>query len=583
MSNKKTKIVCTIGPASESPEIIRELMTAGMNVCRLNFSHGNHEEHQARIDIIKKVREEVKPSVAILLDTKGPEIRTGLFSVPEVNLEEGQKFTITMDEVMGDEKRCTISYKELIHDVVPGNKILIDDGLISLVVEETIGNDIICTVENAGVVKNNKGVNVPGVVINLPAITQKDKDDIVFGIKNGIDFVAASFVRKASDVMAIREILEINNGENIQIISKIENQEGVDNIDEILKVSDGIMVARGDLGVEIPTEEIPIVQKMIIRKCNFLAKPVITATQMLDSMIRNPRPTRAEVTDVANAIYDGTDAIMLSGETAAGKYPIETLETMARIAVRIEDTLDYVNILKNRLLLRDWSITNAISHASCTLAVDINANAIITATSSGYTARSVSSYRPQAPIIAAVNTPRVMRQLSLVWGVVTVIGTPVHSTDAMFEQAVELSLKEGFVKSGDTVVITAGVPVGEVGTTNLIKVHLVTDVVGRGIGIGNSSISGVARIVNSPEDKFEDGDIFVGKFTDKDFMDQVQRASAIVVEESGLTSHAAVVGVSLGIPVIVGAKNITENITSGELISVDLEKGFVYRGKINLV
>lgn len=583
MSNKKTKIVCTIGPASESPQVIRELMTSGMNVCRLNFSHGNHAEHQARIDTIKKVREEVKPSVAILLDTKGPEIRTGLFSVPEVNLVEGQKFIITMDEVMGDQNRCTISYKELIHDVVPGNKILIDDGLISLVVEETIGNDIICRVENAGVVKNNKGVNVPGVVINLPAITQKDREDIVFGIKNGIDFVAASFVRKASDVMAIREILEINNGEHIQIISKIENQEGVDNIDEILKVSDGIMVARGDLGVEIPTEEIPIVQKMIIRKCNFLAKPVITATQMLDSMIRNPRPTRAEVTDVANAIYDGTDAIMLSGETAAGKYPIETIETMARIAVRIEDTLDYINILKNRLLLRDWSITNAISHASCTLAVDINANAIITATSSGYTARSVSSYRPQAPIIAAVNTPGVMRQLSLVWGVVTVIGSPVHSTDAMFEQAVELSLKEGFVKSGDTVVITAGVPVGEVGTTNLIKVHLVTDVVGRGIGIGNSSISGVARIINSPEDKFEDGDIFVGKFTDKDFMDQVQRASAIVVEESGLTSHAAVVGVSLGIPVIVGAKNITENITSGELISVDLEKGFVYRGKINLV
>ena len=312
MLNKKTKIVCTIGPASESPEVLKELMLSGMNVCRLNFSHGSHEEHQARIDTIKSVREEVKPAVAILLDTKGPEIRTGKFTDPEVNLEEGQKFVITMDEVMGDNTRCTISYKGLINDVVPGNRILIDDGLISLVVEKVEGNDIICEVENAGVVKNNKGVNVPGVIINLPAITQKDKDDIIFGIKNGIDFIAASFVRKASDVMAIREILEINNGEHIQIISKIENQEGVDNIDEILKVSDGIMVARGDLGVEIPTEEIPIVQKMIIRKCNFLAKPVITATQMLDSMIRNPRPTRAEVTDVANAIYDGTDAIMLS-------------------------------------------------------------------------------------------------------------------------------------------------------------------------------------------------------------------------------------------------------------------------------
>ena len=583
MLNKKTKIVCTIGPASESPEVLKELMLSGMNVCRLNFSHGSHEEHQARIDTIKSVREEVKPAVAILLDTKGPEIRTGKFTDPEVNLEEGQKFVITMDEVMGDNTRCTISYKGLINDVVPGNRILIDDGLISLVVEKVEGNDIICEVENAGVVKNNKGVNVPGVIINLPAITQKDKDDIIFGIKNGIDFIAASFVRKASDVMAIREILEINNGEHIQIISKIENQEGVDNIDEILKVSDGIMVARGDLGVEIPTEEIPIVQKMIIRKCNFLAKPVITATQMLDSMISNPRPTRAEVTDVANAIYDGTDAIMLSGETAAGKYPVETLQTMARIAVRIEDTLDYVSILRNRLSLRDWSITNAISHASCTLAVDRSAKAVITATSAGYTARSVSSYRPQAPIIAAVSTPEVMRQLSLVWGVVTVMGTPVNSTDEMFEQSVELSLKADFVKSGDTVVITAGVPVGEVGTTNLIKVHLVTDVVGRGVGIGNSSISGVARIISSVEDRFDDGDIFVGKFTDKDFMDKVQRASAIVVEESGLTSHAAVVGVSLGIPVIVGAKNITENISDGEMISLDLEKGFVYRGKINLV
>lgn len=583
MVNKKTKIVCTIGPASESPEILKELMTGGMNVCRLNFSHGSHEEHQVRIDTIKKVRSEVKPSVALMLDTKGPEIRTGKFSLPEVNLKDGQKFIISMDDVMGDETRCSISYKGLIHDVVKGNKILIDDGLIELVVEEIVGNDIICMVENAGVVKNNKGVNVPGVVINLPAITEKDKQDIIFGIKNGIDFIAASFVRKAADVMAIREILEQNDGEYIQIISKIENQEGVDNIDEILKVSDGIMVARGDLGVEIPTEEIPVVQKMIIRKCNSLAKPVITATQMLDSMIRNPRPTRAEVTDVANAIYDGTDAIMLSGETAAGKYPTETLETMARIAMRIEDTLDYESILKNRLSLREWTITNAISHASCTLAVDIKANAIITATSSGYTAKAVSSYRPKAPIIAAVNTDTTMRQLSLVWGVFTVMGASVQSTDAMFEQSVELSLKSGFVKSGDTVVITAGVPVGEVGTTNLIKVHIVTDVVGRGIGIGNKNISGVARIIEKASDAFEDGDVFVGKFTDIELMDKVQRASAIVVEESGLTSHAAVVGVSLGIPVIVGAKNITKMVKDGEVISLDLQKGFVYRGKISLI
>lgn len=583
MVNKKTKIVCTIGPASESEEMLKQLMISGMNVCRLNFSHGSHEEHKARMDRIKKVRAEVKPSVALLLDTKGPEIRTGKFSLPEVELIEGQQFIITMDDILGDEKRCSVSYKGLVNDVVPGDSILIDDGLIGLCVEEVSGNDIICTVENAGIVKNNKGVNVPGVVINLPAITEKDKQDIIFGIENGIDFIAASFVRKASDVLAIREILEMHNGEHIQIISKIENQEGVDNIDEILQVSDGIMVARGDLGVEIPTEEIPIVQKMIIRKCNSLAKPVITATQMLDSMIRNPRPTRAEVTDVANAIYDGTDAIMLSGETAAGKYPKEALETMASIAMRIEDTLDYEGILKNRLSLRAWTITNAISHASCTLARDINANAVITATSSGYTAKSVSSYRPQSPIIAAVSSESVMRQLSLVWGVFTVMGASVQSTDEMFEQAVEMSLKSEFVKPGDTVVITAGVPVGQTGTTNLIKVHIVTDVVGRGIGIGNKNISGVARIVETTNDLFEDGDIFVGKFTDIDFMEKVQRASAIVVEEGGLTSHAAVVGVSLGIPVIVGAKGILEAITTGEVISLDLQKGYVYRGKINIV
>lgn len=583
MISKKTKIVCTIGPTSESEERLKDLMINGMNVCRLNFSHGSHEEHLERINTIKKVRDEINPSVAILLDTKGPEIRTGKFSAPEVNLEEGQKFIITMDDVMGDETRCTVSYTGLINDVSKGSRILIDDGLIGLLVEEIKGNDIICTVENAGVVKNNKGVNVPNVIINLPAITPKDRGDIIFGIENGIDFIAASFVRKAADVLAIREILEEKGATYIQIISKIENQEGVDNIDEILKVSDGIMVARGDLGVEIPTEEIPIVQKMLIRKCNNLAKPVITATQMLDSMMRNPRPTRAEVTDVANAIYDGTDAIMLSGETAAGKYPIESVKTMASIAKRVEDTLDYQSLLKNRMLLKDLTITNAISHATCTLAVDIEANAIITSTSSGYTAKSVSSYRPKAPVIAAVSSEKIMRRLSLVWGVEAVLGSEVKSTDEMFERSVELAKNSGYVKTGDSVVITAGVPIGQVGTTNLIKVHLVTDVIARGIGIGSKSLAGTARIVEKATDKFEDGDILIGKFTEIDLIDIVKRASAIVVEEGGLTSHAAIVGVTLGIPVIVGATGILSSVVDGEEISVDPQLGYVYRGKLNII
>ncbi len=583
MSFKKTKIVCTIGPASESEEVLSELIRKGLDVCRLNFSHGSHEEHQARIDRIKKVRENLQEATAILLDTKGPEIRTGKFDKPEIQLVEGQAFVIKMNEVIGNENFCSVSYEGLAKDVAVGDRILIDDGLVELIVTQVNGDEIITRVENAGIIKNNKGVNVPNVKINLPAITEKDRSDILFGIKNDIDFIAASFVRKASDVMAIREILEEYDANHIQIISKIENQEGVDNIDEILQVSDGIMVARGDLGVEIPTEEIPIVQKRLIKKANLLTKPVITATQMLDSMMRNPRPTRAEVTDVANAIYDGTDAIMLSGETAAGKYPVEALETMARIAKRTEGTLDYEMILQSRQQQRAVTITNAISHASCTLAKDVEADAIITSTSSGYTARAVSTYRPKAPIIASVNRETVRRQLSLIWGVETVLGEHVQSTDEMFDQSVSLALQKGFVKSGDKVVITAGVPIGKVGTTNLIKVHVVSDIIANGIGIGSKNLSGIARIVREPSDEFNQGEIFVGRFTDIEYMDKICKASAIIVEEGGLTGHAAIVGVSLGIPVIVGADGILDKLNSGEQISIDVQRGIVYRGKIEIV
>lgn len=467
---KRTKIVCTLGPATDKEEILRELVLNGLNVCRFNFSHGSHEEHKSRMDLVKKVRTELDKPIAILLDTKGPEIRTGNFADPEVLLEEGQDFTITMEEVVGTKEICTVSYKELANDVKEGDVILIDDGLVGLKVKEVYGKDIYCKVENSGIVKNHKGVNVPGVKINLPALTDKDISDIEFGIAQGIDYIAASFVRKASDVLAIREVLEKNNATHIQIISKIENHEGVENIDEILNVSDGIMVARGDLGVEIPTEEIPIAQKMMIKKCNEAGKPVITATQMLDSMMRNPRPTRAEVTDVANAIYDGTDAIMLSGETAAGKYPIEAVKTMATIAKRAEQTLDYDEMLKERKVT-DVTVTNAISHATCTTAVDLSASAIVTFTSSGHTARMVSKFRPKCPIIATTEDEGVMRRLALTWGVYPVKTSHAGSTDEIIDNSINSVKDMNYLKEGDLVVITAGVPVGVSGTTNLIKVH----------------------------------------------------------------------------------------------------------------
>ena len=462
---KKTKIVCTLGPASENEETLRELIKNGLNVCRLNFSHGSHEEHKGRMDLVKKLREELNMPTAILLDTKGPEIRTGKFDVPEVFLEEGQTFTITMKDVIGDKERCTVSYKGLANDVKPGDTILIDDGLVGLTVKEVNNDDIVCEVQNSGIVKNHKGVNVPGVKVNLPAITEKDRSDIEFGIEQGIDFIAASFVRKVSDVLAIREILEANNAEHIKIISKIENQEGVDNLDEIIEVSDGIMVARGDLGVEIPTEEIPVVQKLMIKKCNEAGKPVITATQMLDSMIRNPRPTRAEVTDVANAIYDGTDAIMLSGETAAGKYPVEAVKTMATIAKRAEETMrnrrDKINKSKN--------VTDAISYATCTTAMDLEARAILSSTASGHTARMVSKFRPDCPIVATTSNESVRRQLALTWGVLPLMREKSANIDQVIVNSIEAAKTSNYVSKDDVVVITAGG--GE--TTNLIKVETV--------------------------------------------------------------------------------------------------------------
>lgn len=471
---RKTKIVCTIGPASESLENTKKLIMAGMNVARLNFSHGDFEEHGARIQTIRQASQELGKSVAILLDTKGPEIRTGKLSVEPIELVQDEFITLTTEEILGDKDRISVTYADLPQDVEVGSTILVDDGLIGLTVVDIQGTEINCRIVNGGTIKSKKGVNVPGVAISLPGITEKDANDIVFGIGQHIDFIAASFVRKASDVLEIRTLLEKHNATHIQIISKIENQQGVDNLDEILEVSDGLMVARGDLGVEIPAEDVPLVQKMMIEKCNRVGKPVITATQMLDSMQRNPRPTRAEASDVANAIFDGTDAIMLSGETAAGKYPVESVLTMARIAEKAESALAYDEIFKKQSHAQQSTVTEAISQAVASSAMDLNAKAIITSTETGYTARMVSKYRPKSPIIAVTTIDQTLRRLALAWGVTPVKGEVASSTDEMFARAMKGGVDSGLVKEGDLVVITAGVPLGCSGSTNLIKIGQIT-------------------------------------------------------------------------------------------------------------
>ncbi len=585
---KKTKIVCTIGPASESEEVLKQLMSNGLNVARLNFSHGTHEEHKKRIDTIKKLREELDLPIAIMLDTKGPEIRIKTFKSGEVTLQTGDIFTLTTKDVEGDETIVSVSYEGLPKDVSKGTRILIDDGLVELEVIEIVnGTDIRCTVLNGGTIKDRKGVNVPNVPINLPAVTEKDIEDIKFGIENDVDFIAASFIRKAEDVLQIRKILEENGGEDIEIISKIENQQGVDNIDEIIEASDGIMVARGDLGVEIEAEKIPILQKQIIKKCNLAGKPVITATQMLDSMMRNPRPTRAEVTDVANAILDGTDAVMLSGETASGKYPIESVKTMYNIALNTESSSQYLETLQSKRTLDNHiSTTNAISRATCTTAEDLKASAIITATSSGYTSKAVSKFRPQSPIIAATTSEKVMRKLALVWGVYPVLSKKSENTDEVIDMSIHSAMMKGYVKEGDLIVITAGIPVGVSGTTNLIKVHTIGKVLLKGIGVGKKSAIGTVCIGSNLEelkDKFKKGQILVCEYTDKDIVEFMEKASAIIVEQGGLTSHAAIVGLNLGKPTIVGAEGATKLLKDGDIVTVDAVTGLVYEGEAKVL
>ena len=574
---RKTKIVCTMGPNLFEKHLIAPLMKAGMNVARFNFSHGTYETHQHYYDEVCRIRDELGLPVATMLDTKGPEIRVRSFKNGRVTLQNGQLITLTTDEVEGDEERVSITYKELPQDIAVGSSILIDDGLIGMQVERIDGADIVCRVLNGGVVSNNKGVNIPNAHLSMPFISEKDHQDILFAIKNGYDFIAASFTRCADDIMQIRHILQENNCHTINIIAKIENMEGVENIDEILRVVDGVMVARGDLGVEVPLEDVPSLQKKLIQRGIAAGKPVITATQMLDSMIKNPRPTRAEATDVANAIYDGTSAIMLSGESAVGAYPVEAVETMVRIALRAEADMDYI-----RRFSRDTSastdVTNAISHATVTSAHDLNASAIITVTKSGSTARILSRYRPACVIVGCTTEKHVWRQLALSWGTVPLMIAEESNTDDLFEHAVDAAVQNGLVHDGELVVLTAGVPLGISGTTNLMKVHVVGHLLSRGLGLhGGKVIAPLCVIRNLEKDAkdFNTGDVIVCHQTTREMFSMLRKSSAIVLEDDNPEGHGAIAGMSLDIPVIIGAKNATNILKSGAVVTVDGEKGTV--------
>ena len=580
---RKTKIVCTLGPATDDEEILRQVIDSGLDVARFNFSHGNHEEQKERMDMVKKISKEVGKPIGLMLDTKGPEVRTGDLKEGKVQLVEGEETVITTEEIEGDAERFSVQYKKLPEDLEKGSQILIDDGLIELVVKEIEGSEIKCEIQNGGELGSRKGINLPGVKVQLPPLTEKDISDIKFGLKQGIHFIAASFTRKASDIIEIRKLLEEENAEDVKIIPKIENQEAVDNMDEIIEVSDGLMVARGDLGVEIAAEKIPVIQKNLIKKCNENAKPVITATQMLDSMIRNPRPTRAEASDVANAIFDGTDATMLSGETAAGEYPVESVEMMAKIAEQAELSLESKH--NETSGQKPDTVTGAISLASCEAAYDLGAEAIITATGSGLTARMVSKYRPMTRIVAVTPDKRVQHFLTLSWGVYPLLVPQSNNTDDMIDNAVSKALVHNLVKNGDLVTITAGAPVGIPGTTNLIKVDVVGKPVIEGQGVGKTTVTGIVKIARTAEEakeKVEKGDILVTSMTDKNFIPAMEKAEAVITSKGGLTSHPAIVGLNLGMPVVVNAGDIFDLLNEGETVTVDGVRGLVYRGKAHI-
>ncbi len=582
---RKTKIVCTLGPAANDKETIKKLAGAGMNVARLNFSHGDHEEHGRRIELIKEVEKELDKPIGIMLDTQGPEIRTGKMKNDNITLNNNEEVKITTKKVVGNKDRFQIKYDNIIQDINENSTILLDDGLIELKVKEIKEDEIICTVINGGELGSQKGVNIPGIKTTLPAITQRDKDDIVFGIKHNIHFIAASFIRKAADVLEIKKVLEEEWAQEIKIISKIESEEAVSNIDEIIEVSDGIMIARGDLGVEIPAEKVPIIQKTIIRKCNEVAKPVITATQLLDSMIRNPRPTRAEASDVANAIFDGTDATMLSGETAIGSFPVQAVKTMSNIALEIESSDSYKEQLNRREAIKADTVTEAISIGSCEISSGLSADAIITATGSGSTARMVSKCRALTPIVAVTPNAMAYHNLTLSWGVYPTMSSDSTSTDEMMDNSINVALENNLVNEGDLVVLTAGVPVGTPGTTNLIKVDIVGDPIIEGQGIGRKIIHGKVRMVESANEaleKVQEGDVIVTRSTNNQYDEAIKRAAGIIAVEGGVTSHSAVVGIQYNKPVVVNAVGVMDMLKEGEIVTIDSVRGQIYRGEVNL-
>ncbi|MBV7392459.1 MULTISPECIES: pyruvate kinase [Enterococcus] len=593
---KKTKIVSTLGPASNSVEIISQLIEAGANVFRFNFSHGDHAEQLERMEMVRTAVKETGMDAAILLDTKGAEIRTTVQDTTEadygragyIKFEVGDQTRIAMDpELKGTKEKISVTYPGLFDDVHIGGHVLFDDGLIDMEIleKDQANRELVVVVKNAGMLGSRKGVNAPGVSISLPGITEKDADDIRFGLDNDIDFIAASFVRKAQDVLDIKEILEEKNMMHVQIIPKIESQEGIDNIDEILKVADGIMIARGDMGVEIAPELVPMVQKRIIKKCNAAGKSVITATQMLESMQENPRPTRAEASDVANAVFDGTDATMLSGESANGDYPIEAVGTMARIDMEAEQALSELGSFQiNHFDKTD--VTETIGLSVARAAKNLGVKTIVAATESGHTAKMISKYRPDADILAVTFDERTKRGLMLNWGVFPTVAEKPSTTDEMFELATKKAVDLGFAKEGDLILITAGVPVGERGTTNVMKVQLIGSKLIEAQGVGERTVVANAVVAGSAEEankKAKDGMILVVPTTDKDYMPAIEKASALIVEDGGLTSHAAVVGIAQDIPVIVGAKDATATVIDGELVTVDPRRGIVYRGETTAI
>ncbi|MCI8442387.1 MAG: pyruvate kinase [Provencibacterium sp.] len=575
---RKTKIVCTLGPATDSPEVMREMILSGMNVARFNFSHGSYEEHLRRLTLLREISAQLKMPVASLMDTKGPEIRLGVFKGGKALLKKDSRFMLTAEEVQGDENRASLSFSELYRDVHADDRILLDDGLIELSVQSVEGKDILCRVVNGGEISDHKGVNVPDIALSMPYISEKDREDILFAIQNDFDFIAASFVRTAEDLSLVRKLMDEQGCHNIRLIAKIENKQGVENIDEILRMSGGVMIARGDMGVEIPLEEVPVIQKEIIKKAYGSGKFVITATQMLESMIKNPRPTRAEATDVANAIYDGTSAIMLSGETAAGRYPVLALRTMATIASRAEQDIDYQGRFNRCSFPGQADITGAISHATCTTALDLKARAIITVTRSGTTARMISKYRPNTPIIGCTYDEKVYRQLCISWGVIPLLCERKEDTDSLFAHALRRAQEEGLVESGDLVVITAGVPLGVSGTTNLLRVQTVGDILASGMGMNRLCCTGRACVAENAamaRERFTAGDILIVPQTSNEILDLLRRASGIVAEQEGINSHAAIAGMTLDIPVIVGAAHATGRIKHSAAVTVDAQKGVV--------